>query len=1165
MTSGVALLVIHGCFFGSEMVSILRRTANAVLRGLDGSNERLEAALWDARLKQYCTSCRACVHIAAMCILGQLLHLRWNQNAHSNLPIFSSMLAWVLHMAVSTNIVPLNRMTSRFLLLAMHVIMAIWLYGHRGDCQNELILTGIIVSVRFAVATLFVDLQTCVPGQALLSVVETWKAWNVDPLSVYVTLVQQLTISAFIVFLAGIMEFNDRSRIALLTNSESMVLSFRRVLRGVCDGEVLLDSKLQISGKAGCLQTLLMTPNSDFSNRKFDELLVEDERERFQGFVSQQAVASSISAPPCLRVSLKHSGTFSSSTFSRVGVDLFHVPLMVGEETYHLLALKQDSDACSVEVRTGRGGWNPTDLNNVRSKTRTKSRTSSQSSTSHVSDRSLLHICSELDEMTLLVDGTTDLLDVEQAHLSFSRRPHSDTMPNLRRLVQPTAWGSIHPQLLALAEGRNPADQGEVLRTKLRLQNERKDCVEAREDFRQESFVVGVADPTGALPQGQIFVSGLDARPSPSAGDPLPLRARRRRQAPTGGDPAAPEDGGGGARTTGDLEQLAQGLSIGRKVPARDSLLGRAVSVMDVSGVLMTSGVAVLMIHGCFFGSEMVSILRRTANAVLHGLDGSNERLEAALWDARLKQYHTSCRACVHIAAMCILGQLLHLRWNQNAHSSLPIFSSMLAWVLYMAINTNIVPLNQTTSRFLLLAMHVIMAIWLYGHRGDCQNELILTGIIVSVRFAIATLFVDLQTCVPCQALLSAMETWNAWRLDPLSIHVTLVQQLTISVFIVFLAGIMEFNDRSRIALLTNSESMVLSFRRVLRGVCDGEVLLDSKLQISGKAGCLQTLLMTPNSDFSNRKFDELLVEDERERFRFFVSRQAVASSISAPPCLRVSLKGTFSSSTFSRVSVDLFHVPLMVGEETYHLLALKQDSDACSVEVRTGRGGWNPTNLMNVRTKSRTRSRTSSKSSISHVSDRSLLHVCSELDEMTLLVDGTTDLLDVEQAHLSFSRRPHSDTMPNLRCMVQPTAWGSIHPQLLALAEGRNPADQGEVLRTKLRLQNERKDCVEARVEISVFNPHQASKMHSNLCLKLGNFKIKRSREPRFMMLNAPASPVAHQAWQSLQRRPFGELIFSQGDAHMALPELIAEGDLDGDLYWVCGLGDMDGWFMRG
>lgn len=39
---------------------------------------------------------------------------------------------------------------------------------------------------------------------------------------------------------------------------------------------------------------------------------------------------------------------------------------------------------------------------------------------------------------------------------------------------------------------------------------------------------------------------------------------------------------------------------------------------------------------------------------------------------------------------------------------------------------------------------------------------------------------------------------------------------------------------------------------------------------------------------------------------------------------------------------------------------------------------------------------------------------------------------------------------------------------------------------------------------------------------------------------------------WQALNQRPLGDLIFPRGSAH-ALPERIAEGDLDGDLYWVC------------
>ena len=44
------------------------------------------------------------------------------------------------------------------------------------------------------------------------------------------------------------------------------------------------------------------------------------------------------------------------------------------------------------------------------------------------------------------MDATTPLLDMEQAHLSFVRRPDSETdstMPSLRRLVQPTDSGMM--------------------------------------------------------------------------------------------------------------------------------------------------------------------------------------------------------------------------------------------------------------------------------------------------------------------------------------------------------------------------------------------------------------------------------------------------------------------------------------------------------------------------------------------------------------------------------------------------------------------------------------------------------------------------------------------------------------------------------------------------
>ncbi|CAJ1408824.1 unnamed protein product [Effrenium voratum] len=430
---------------------------------------------------------------------------------------------------------------------------------------------------------------------------------------------------------------------------------------------------------------------------------------------------------------------------------------------------------------------------------------------------------------------------------------------------------------------------------------------------------------------------------------------------------------------------------------------------MDMSGLLMTSGAAVLVTHCAVFSSEVSDILQRVGHAVWYGFSPSNEQMEAAVWDARIKQYRSSSRACMHIAAICTCGQMIHLQWNHNAHSTWPFLISMSAWLMHLLISSNILPLGRARCRLFVVVMYLMVGIWIAGYPSDCQNALILTSVSLCVRFAVATFFVDFQVGVPAQSLLSLLETWNAWKLDPSSIHIIFINQLTVSAFILVLAGLMEFNNRSRIALLTNSESMVHSFRRVLRGVCDGEVLLDSKLRISGEAGCLQTLLMVSDSDFCNKNFEELLMEDERERFRSFMSegKGATASSgITAPPCLRVSLKRAIClrSNSCPRVGVDLFHVPLMLGEETYHLIVLREDSDSRSqLEVLADEHGGvqSPKRESVARNTARIgqrllfffrrRSLSGSDASVSQVSSSSLLQICRELEEMTLLARHPT------------------------------------------------------------------------------------------------------------------------------------------------------------------------------
>jgi hypothetical protein len=124
-----------------------------------------------------------------------------------------------------------------------------------------------------------------------------------------------------------------------------MVSSFRRMLRGVSDGEVLLNEEMHVCEDADCLKHLLMT-QGNFQGKHFERLLVPEEICRFQEFLKQSMAEERkpeeerTKTPPCLRISLRGASDI------RVGVDLWHV-LMPGRKDgmLHLLVLREDSEA----------------------------------------------------------------------------------------------------------------------------------------------------------------------------------------------------------------------------------------------------------------------------------------------------------------------------------------------------------------------------------------------------------------------------------------------------------------------------------------------------------------------------------------------------------------------------------------------------------------------------------------------------------------------------------------------------------------------------------------------------------------------------------------------------------------------------------------------------
>ena len=228
-------------------------------------------------------------------------------------------------------------------------------------------------------------------------------------------------------------------------DSDSLIFGFRQMLKGICDGELLLDSQLRVCGKAACLQRLLMTPE-DFVGRPLPELIDGEEAvKKFQKFLAatpEESAETPESAPRCLRVPLR------APSGRLVSVDVCHVPLpqLYGAKSlHHLLSLTED-----IEVREQpQAPARPVDLDvcNILPGEEATTATKTASVRSGTSSENAVEHFDELEEVTLLLNASTELIDIEEAHLRFERHTSEAKlgmgMPSLKRFARPLDWPGL--------------------------------------------------------------------------------------------------------------------------------------------------------------------------------------------------------------------------------------------------------------------------------------------------------------------------------------------------------------------------------------------------------------------------------------------------------------------------------------------------------------------------------------------------------------------------------------------------------------------------------------------------------------------------------------------------------------------------------------------------
>eukprot|EP00435_Cladocopium_sp_Y103_P005736 s3811_g1.t2 len=377
---------------------------------------------------------------------------------------------------------------------------------------------------------------------------------------------------------------------------------------------------------------------------------------------------------------------------------------------------------------------------------------------------------------------------------------------------------------------------------------------------------------------------------------------------------------------------------------------------------------------------------------------------------------------------------------------------------------------------------------------------------LLATRFFLVMAFVDTELSVVCQFFFSLTILGTSWYHGKELGYVQVTEECEIYGCLLAFVLIIDVMMRKRVQACLQSadaEWMVSSFRRVLRGVCDCEFLLDHNLRIQGNPECLQHMLMS-DEKLQGVEFTQLLA-DQQDTFRKFVEiSTGTAKNIKSPTdvqaasCIRVS----FATASRATRSAHLFHVavPQPLGEP-YHLLAVREDSESPVTEPFEAAFEPQPLNE-NMMSPSHSERRgmkgaisESSVSTIWQPEGRHGVTRVKEILEMMLLVDADSEQLNVEQLQISFRSncKESPKALPNLQTMVNYKDWSKVQRSLRTFADRAKDGACGsetevaKPLRLRLPWDGDGSYTMAAHVEMSHFR--RPSQSGQKLCLQLKDF----------------------------------------------------------------------------
>ena len=456
-------------------------------------------------------------------------------------------------------------------------------------------------------------------------------------------------------------------------------------------------------------------------------------------------------------------------------------------------------------------------------------------------------------------------------------------------------------------------------------------------------------------------------------------------------------------------------------------------------------------------------------------------RFEKELLSVRLQilgVFHEFVLQLTFVVSCCALWNVTSQPSEAAATSLAQALSALGGYAVHALIQCGILEIKTSTHFRCLQAFALIIhgaSLLVFFHAEESKTYFGFGELLRVITVLVPGVFMDMLMTFPMIVSGGLMFSFKKFKSD--GVEVTATHICTVLFLHLLTASVVAWmNYAIQCSILDKIESnddrsLLLGFRKVLKGVCDGNLVLDShNLTVVDDSRSLEQLLKSDKKLVDSKFLDLFLDTDSRQRFVQFLNAQS-------SNCLPGNLEGGNTEPTMplgfrvrlqgaqGPVSVDVFctRLPDYGAGRDHYLLALKEDPEQSEQFGSPSQemNGMNEINEMNEINSRFLRASDAEKAeemdensqpamSLGRASSISeMLEACEELMQVSMLVCNSSPSFDIEEATLSFARsKPSANDsdrcndfgMPTLRKFIRFNDWERVEKmfQKVCQMEGR-------------------------------------------------------------------------------------------------------------------------------